>query len=119
MTTRAYSQLYLNKASRAVGNMLHNAVLEFGVDGDDFEPSENLTVVFDDVVDISGTDEVSNILEIKFDAPFAYDSSTILAPFSTLTPNDFNFFITFFSSITLPPKYLLYTYTFYYRIKFL
>lgn len=36
MTTRAYSQLYLNKASRAVGNMLHNAVLEFGVDGDDF-----------------------------------------------------------------------------------
>ena len=36
MTTRAYSQLYLNKASRAVGNMLHNAVLEFGVNGDDF-----------------------------------------------------------------------------------
>lgn len=36
MTIRAYSQLYLNKASRAVGNMLHNAVLEFGVDGDDF-----------------------------------------------------------------------------------
>jgi len=36
MTTHAYSQLYLNKASRAVGNMLHNAVLEFGINGTDF-----------------------------------------------------------------------------------
>ena len=36
MTTHAYSQLYLNKASRAVGNMLHDAVLEFGMDGADF-----------------------------------------------------------------------------------
>ena len=36
MTTHAYSQLYLNKASRAVGNMLHDAVIEFGMDGDDF-----------------------------------------------------------------------------------
>ena len=36
MTTNAYSQLYLSKASRAVGNMLHDAVLEFGVDGTDF-----------------------------------------------------------------------------------
>lgn len=36
MTTHAYSPLYLAKASRAVGNMLHNAVLEFGIDGADF-----------------------------------------------------------------------------------
>lgn len=36
MTTHAYSQLYLSKASRAVGNMLHGAVLEFGLSGRDF-----------------------------------------------------------------------------------
>lgn len=36
MTTHAYSQLYLDKSSRAVGNMLHDAVLEFGMDGTDF-----------------------------------------------------------------------------------
>ncbi|MBS5149681.1 MAG: helix-turn-helix transcriptional regulator [Butyricicoccus pullicaecorum] len=36
MTTHAYNQLYLNKSSRAVGNMLHDAVLEFGMDGTDF-----------------------------------------------------------------------------------
>lgn len=36
MTTHAYSQLYLSKASRAVGNMLHDAVLGFGIDGGDF-----------------------------------------------------------------------------------
>lgn len=36
MTTRAYSQLYLNKSSRAVGNMLHDAVSEFGMKGTDF-----------------------------------------------------------------------------------
>ena len=36
MTTRAYSPLYLAKASRAVGNMLHDTVLEFGMDGADF-----------------------------------------------------------------------------------
>lgn len=36
MTTHAYSQLYLSKASRAVGNMLHDAVLEFGINGTDF-----------------------------------------------------------------------------------
>lgn len=36
MTTHAYSQLYLSKASRAVGNMLHDAVEEFGMDGTDF-----------------------------------------------------------------------------------
>lgn len=36
MTTHAYSQLYLNKASRAIGNMLHDAVIEFGMDGEDF-----------------------------------------------------------------------------------
>ncbi len=36
MMTHAYSQLYLDKSSRAVGNMLHDAVLEFGMDGADF-----------------------------------------------------------------------------------
>ena len=36
MTTHAYSPLYLGKASRAVGNMLHDAVLEFGMKGADF-----------------------------------------------------------------------------------
>ena len=36
MMTHAYSPLYLNKASRAVGNMLHDAVVEFGMDGEDF-----------------------------------------------------------------------------------
>ena len=36
MTPHAYSQLYLSKASRAVGNMLHDAVIEFGMDGEDY-----------------------------------------------------------------------------------
>ncbi len=36
MTTHAYNPLYLSKASRAVGNMLHDAVLEFDMDGTDF-----------------------------------------------------------------------------------
>ncbi len=36
MMTHAYSQLYLAKASRAVGNMLHDAVMEFGMDGEGF-----------------------------------------------------------------------------------
>ena len=36
MMTHAYSQLYLNKSSRAVGNMLHDAVLEFGMNGTEF-----------------------------------------------------------------------------------
>ena len=36
MTTHAYSQLYLSKSSRAVGNMLHDAVIEFGMNGEDF-----------------------------------------------------------------------------------
>ena len=36
MMTHAYSQLYLSKASRSVGNMLHDAVLEFGMNGTDF-----------------------------------------------------------------------------------
>ena len=36
MTIHAYSQLYLSKASRAVGNMLHDAVIGFGMDGEDF-----------------------------------------------------------------------------------
>lgn len=36
MKIHAYSQYYLSKASRAVGNMLHDAVLEYGMDGKDF-----------------------------------------------------------------------------------
>ena len=36
MTIHAYSQLYLSKASRAVGNMLHDAVIGFGINGEDF-----------------------------------------------------------------------------------
>ena len=36
MMTHAYSPLYLSKSSRAVGNMLHDAVVEFGMDGTDF-----------------------------------------------------------------------------------
>lgn len=36
MTTHAYSQLYLSKASRAIGNMLHDAVVEYGINGTDF-----------------------------------------------------------------------------------
>mgnify|MGYP004616157345 FL=1 len=36
MITHAYSPLYLSKSSRAVGNMLHDAVVEFGMDGTDF-----------------------------------------------------------------------------------
>lgn len=36
MTIPAYSPLYLGKISRAVGTMLHNAVLEFEIEGEDF-----------------------------------------------------------------------------------
>lgn len=36
MTTHAYDPLYLSKASRAIGNMLHDAVLAYGMDGADF-----------------------------------------------------------------------------------
>lgn len=36
MMTHAYNQLYLAKTSRSVGNMLHDAVYEFGMDGADF-----------------------------------------------------------------------------------
>ncbi len=36
MTTHAYSPLYLAKASRAVGTMLHNAVMVLGMSGTDF-----------------------------------------------------------------------------------
>ncbi len=36
MTIHAYNQLYLSKASRAVGNMLHDAVIGFGMNGEDF-----------------------------------------------------------------------------------
>ena len=32
----AYSHIYLDKVARAVGNMLHDAVMEFGFDGVDF-----------------------------------------------------------------------------------
>ena len=34
--THAYSQLYLNKVSRAIGNMLHDAVIEYKIDGEKF-----------------------------------------------------------------------------------
>lgn len=36
MMTHAYSPLYLSKSSRVVGNMLHDAVVEFQMDGTDF-----------------------------------------------------------------------------------
>lgn len=36
MTIHAYNPLYLGKASRTVGNMLHDAVQEFGIEGADF-----------------------------------------------------------------------------------
>lgn len=36
MTIHAYSPLYLNKVSRTIGTMLHDAVTEFGMDGTDF-----------------------------------------------------------------------------------
>ena len=36
MAIPAYSSIYLSKTARSVGNMLHNAVLEFGYDGSDF-----------------------------------------------------------------------------------
>lgn len=34
--TNAYDAIYLNKATRTVGNMLHDAVLEYGYDGTEF-----------------------------------------------------------------------------------
>lgn len=36
MMLHAYSSLYLDKSSRTLGNMLHDAVIEFGMDGTDF-----------------------------------------------------------------------------------
>lgn len=36
MKTHAYSPLYLSKSSRAIGNMLHDAVVGYGMDGADF-----------------------------------------------------------------------------------
>lgn len=36
MTTPAYSHIYLGRAARAIGNMLHHAVLEVGYDGNEF-----------------------------------------------------------------------------------
>ena len=36
MMIHAYNQLYLAKSSQAVGNMLHDAVYEFKIDGADF-----------------------------------------------------------------------------------
>ena len=35
MMLHAYSSLYLDKSSRTLGNMLHDAVIEFGMDGTD------------------------------------------------------------------------------------
>ncbi len=40
-----------------------------------FEDQDVMTVVFDDVVDLSGSSDVMNILEIKLDKVFEYDSS--------------------------------------------
>ncbi len=36
MTMKGYDHIYLNKVSRSVGNMLHDAVFEFGYDGSEF-----------------------------------------------------------------------------------
>lgn len=36
MMSPAYNSIYLNRAAKAVGNMLHDAVLEFGCDGSGF-----------------------------------------------------------------------------------
>jgi len=36
MTTPAYSQSFLDKAARAIGSMLHDAVVEYGLDGEAF-----------------------------------------------------------------------------------
>lgn len=36
MMIHAYNRLYLAKVSKSVGNMLHDAVCEFGMSGDDF-----------------------------------------------------------------------------------
>lgn len=36
MMIHAYNQLYLAKTSRSIGNMLHDVVYEFGMDGADF-----------------------------------------------------------------------------------
>ncbi len=36
MMTHGYSQLYLSRASRTVGNMLHIAVMDFDMDGGEF-----------------------------------------------------------------------------------
>lgn len=36
MMTHAYDSLYLSRVSRAIGNMLHDAVIEYGIDGKDF-----------------------------------------------------------------------------------
>lgn len=36
MMTHAYDPIYLNKSARAVGNMLHDAVYEFGYDPESF-----------------------------------------------------------------------------------
>lgn len=36
MTTPAYNPIYLSKAAKALGNMLHGAVIEFNYDGEEF-----------------------------------------------------------------------------------
>lgn len=43
-----------------------------------FEPQENMTVVFDGTIDLSGTNEETNILEIKLDNQFEYTASNNL-----------------------------------------
>lgn len=36
MNTHAYNQIYLNKTAHTIGNMLHNAIVEFKLDGTAF-----------------------------------------------------------------------------------
>jgi len=36
MTTHAYNQIYLNKTAHTIGNMLHNAIVEYKLDGTAF-----------------------------------------------------------------------------------
>lgn len=45
---------------------------EPGLEGYGFQ-LEDLTTVFDGTIDLSGTDPITNILEIKFDTPFEYN----------------------------------------------
>lgn len=40
-----------------------------------FEDQDNMTVVFDGVVDLSGSSDMTNVLEIRLDETFEYDST--------------------------------------------